>query len=405
MPTLCVSGVIVLSGLTAVAAAQPLQSIGTLPPPFNVSFVNGVSADGLVVVGYSASPSPGPGVPGDEVPIRWTAAGGMEPLGSLGGNYGVAVAASADGSVITGQSALVPGSSNQHPFRWTRPGGMVDLGLPAGAITGGATGISSDGSAICGSAIWTGGSAGFRWTPAGMQSFGTHLNAMAISADGAVIVCRVPSAGALWTPSAGLQPLPVPPGWSQAAPSWISGDGLTVYGAATEPGGLTAAAYRWTAAGGYQFLPSHGTPQVSGAERASADGSLILGYSDLEQIVWTPRGTQPALEYLQSRGATTTGWTALRIRDFTPDARTFVGNGVGPDGRSAGWIVTLPSTCYANCDGSNAPPVLNVLDFVCFGQQFAAGNPLANCDASTTPPVLNVLDFACFQTRFAAGCP
>ena len=29
----------------------------------------------------------------------------------------------------------------------------------------------------------------------------------------------------------------------------------------------------------------------------------------------------------------------------------------------------------------------------------------ANCDQSTTPPVLNVLDFSCFLNRFAAGCP
>jgi len=29
----------------------------------------------------------------------------------------------------------------------------------------------------------------------------------------------------------------------------------------------------------------------------------------------------------------------------------------------------------------------------------------ANCDSSTTPPVLNIGDFICFQSRFAAGCP
>jgi hypothetical protein len=28
-----------------------------------------------------------------------------------------------------------------------------------------------------------------------------------------------------------------------------------------------------------------------------------------------------------------------------------------------------------------------------------------NCDNSTTPPILNVLDFNCFLNRFAAGCP
>jgi hypothetical protein len=29
----------------------------------------------------------------------------------------------------------------------------------------------------------------------------------------------------------------------------------------------------------------------------------------------------------------------------------------------------------------------------------------ANCDGGTTPPILNVNDFVCFQQRFAAGCP
>jgi hypothetical protein len=62
-------------------------------------------------------------------------------------------------------------------------------------------------------------------------------------------------------------------------------------------------------------------------------------------------------------------------------------------------------TCPANCDGSTAPPILNVLDFNCFLNQFAAGAPAANCDCSTAAPVLNVLDFNCFVNRFAAGCP
>jgi hypothetical protein len=63
------------------------------------------------------------------------------------------------------------------------------------------------------------------------------------------------------------------------------------------------------------------------------------------------------------------------------------------------------SVCYANCDCSNTPPVLNVNDFICFQSRFAAGDAYANCDGSTTAPVLNVNDFVCFQGRFAAGCP
>ncbi len=62
------------------------------------------------------------------------------------------------------------------------------------------------------------------------------------------------------------------------------------------------------------------------------------------------------------------------------------------------------SACYANCDCSATAPVLNVNDFTCFLNKFAAGDPYANCDNSTAPPVLNVNDFTCFLNRFAAGC-
>jgi hypothetical protein len=62
-------------------------------------------------------------------------------------------------------------------------------------------------------------------------------------------------------------------------------------------------------------------------------------------------------------------------------------------------------TCYANCDGSTASPVLNVADFTCFLQRFAAGESYANCDGSTVSPVLNVADFTCFLQQFATGCP
>jgi hypothetical protein len=70
--------------------------------------------------------------------------------------------------------------------------------------------------------------------------------------------------------------------------------------------------------------------------------------------------------------------------------------------------------CYPNCDASTAAPLLNVEDFSCFINEFAAAQALphqqqlahyANCDQSTTPPVLNVEDFSCFINRFVQGCP
>jgi hypothetical protein len=62
------------------------------------------------------------------------------------------------------------------------------------------------------------------------------------------------------------------------------------------------------------------------------------------------------------------------------------------------------AACYANCDASTTPPVLNVNDFVCFLTMFAAGEPYANCDGSSTEPRLNVNDFICYLNVFAAGC-
>jgi hypothetical protein len=70
-------------------------------------------------------------------------------------------------------------------------------------------------------------------------------------------------------------------------------------------------------------------------------------------------------------------------------------------------IVALTSAtdvCYANCTGGGHPP-LNVADFTCFLQRFAAGDYYANCDRSTASPTLNVSDFTCFLQKFAAGCP
>jgi hypothetical protein len=92
--------------------------------------------------------------------------------------------------------------------------------------------------------------------------------------------------------------------------------------------------------------------------------------------------------------------------------RYFVENG-GPTGANSNYIgidevvytAGGPAPCYANCDSSTTPPILNVNDFICFQGKFAAGDPTANCDESTTPPVLNVNDFICFQGKFAAGCP
>ncbi|MFN0132266.1 MAG: GC-type dockerin domain-anchored protein [Phycisphaerales bacterium] len=67
-------------------------------------------------------------------------------------------------------------------------------------------------------------------------------------------------------------------------------------------------------------------------------------------------------------------------------------------------LVGSPRPCYPNCDESTTTPVLNVNDFVCFMNRFAAGDLYCDCDHSTMFPVLNVNDFLCFMNSFAAGC-
>jgi hypothetical protein len=88
-----------------------------------------------------------------------------------------------------------------------------------------------------------------------------------------------------------------------------------------------------------------------------------------------------------------------------PSSPASLPSGEGQPLGDALWAFTVQGLpCYANCDGSTTAPILNVLDFGCFLNRFAAGDTWANCDGSTTAPVLNVLDFACFLNAFAAGC-
>jgi hypothetical protein len=89
--------------------------------------------------------------------------------------------------------------------------------------------------------------------------------------------------------------------------------------------------------------------------------------------------------------------------------RAYRENGAGAWGTDpvGDWMtmeISAPASCYANCDGSTAAPVLNVNDFSCFTNLYAAGSSAANCDGSTIAPVLNVNDFTCFLNAYAVGC-
>jgi probable HAF family extracellular repeat protein len=84
---------------------------------------------------------------------------GMTRLSTLPGHTSsVAYAASADGSVVMGQSCGVAQSSCR-AFRWTAATGLVSLGVLPGQSGSSATAVSSDGSVVagggCGAAVPT----------------------------------------------------------------------------------------------------------------------------------------------------------------------------------------------------------------------------------------------------------
>jgi probable HAF family extracellular repeat protein len=124
--------------------------------------------------------------------FRWTQAGGMVDLGTLGGTSAYAYALSADGSVVAGNSYLTDNSAYR-AFRWTQAGGMVDLGT-LGGTNSFAYALSADGSVVAGDSQITDNSTShaFRWTQAGgMVDLGTlggtYSSAYALSADGSVV--------------------------------------------------------------------------------------------------------------------------------------------------------------------------------------------------------------------------
>lgn len=62
--------------------------------------------------------------------------------------------------------------------------------------------------------------------------------------------------------------------------------------------------------------------------------------------------------------------------------------------------------CYADCDQGSGMGVLDVFDFLCFGNLLMAGSPYAcECDQSSGPGVCDIFDLLCFGMEFSAGCP
>jgi hypothetical protein len=150
-------------------------------------------------------------------------------------------------------------------------------------------------------------------------------------------------------------------------------------------------------------LPLQGTAGVATTTPSFVGFPLGVTSGDFDSTLdLTLAGSWNPAFITANGGTTTTAEAALVSALSQGKAYLNIHTSNFPGGEIRGFLV---SDCYANCDGSTTSPILNVADFTCFLQRFAAGDGYANCDFSTTPPVLNVADFTCFLQKFAAGCP
>lgn len=131
------------------ATFQPLGTLSALHPG---SFGYGLSGDGSTVVGISYDAQ------NNQQAFRWTASTGIAGMGFLPqpqtiAPYSAAYAANFDGSVIVGQSRSADSGSAGEAFRWTAAGGMQPLGdFATGAFQSLAYAVSSDGTVVGGRA-------------------------------------------------------------------------------------------------------------------------------------------------------------------------------------------------------------------------------------------------------------
>ncbi len=435
MPRLAPPALLLLASGSALA--QPsFTGIGDLPGGRVFSECLAISRDGTTAFGDSVTQNFDP-INSITSACRFSTAGGLQWLDPSFANISTfAYAANQDGTAAAGYAVIVPLWADIEVFRWTLSGGIEILGdLPGGLTNSNARAISADGNVVVGfgssaASISCSCVEAFKWTretglvPLGDLPGGNFdSRAQGISADGRIIVGQGTSAlgvTAVYWDETGIHDLGTLPQGQYAAQSQCfaaNNDGSVIVGASSSVHG-TYEAFRWTADQGMIGLGDFpGDPFYSYAWAVSDDGQIVVGQGTYAggifnagqsaAFIWDPsHGLRDLKQVLTDAGLDLTRWTLTSARGISADGITITGIGINPDGNGEGWVAHLPreTPCYANCDHSTTQPVLNIQDFICFLNKFAAGDLYANCAPDTSPPILNVLDFICFLNAFAAGC-
>jgi len=329
-----------------------------------------VSADGLLVVGYSETPL-------ETQAFRWDPQNGSIGLGHLSNQsqfdnkaYGV----SADGWKVVGwsESYNVYYGETSVAFQWTAASTISPMPT---SVMSSALDVSADGSIKVG---WCGSSESWRgscyWDEADESySFGPFSGACtgkaacrgqssAVSADGSTLI------GSLITWEYGSQDTnaisyvysrltrktqyiqDLSGGVHHAyyvTAEDISANGQVVVGVSESAVGYHP--FRWTAAEG-----TIGIGQTAGifstgvAKATSTDGSIIVGYAfnfnDHRAFIWdADNGIRDLKQALLELGLDeVSDWVLSEATDISADGQSIVGVGVNPAGRTEAWLVRLP---------------------------------------------------------------
>ncbi|MEO1697276.1 MAG: hypothetical protein AAFU73_08280 [Planctomycetota bacterium] len=243
----------------------------------------------------------------------------------------IAWGVSDDGTTVVGASYFGLGPADPSAFTWTAATGLVPL-MPFGSGASEALAVSADGSVIVGRASDSGSDQPVLWSASAAPvslldgtGLGGSGQATDVSADGSTVVGWTFRSGTIrsfrWTASGGVFELPLPIGFNRVRAEGVSADGSVVVGS-MQNGFSAPRAYRWTAGGGFVDITPAGASSAAALD-VSADGATVVGHASF------PGAGQRGVRWDASGAASTLGnafGSSSSARAVSSDGRSVAGS-------------------------------------------------------------------------------